>query len=275
MVTLFFPTRKWYHLSSKIAREGWTHNHVRKTHSHNTSFFSCPNLVNSYYAGFIAADGALIKTSRKDSDRHSLKIQIHEDDREILDRFVSDIGYAGGVRKTLNKINEYRKKPSWHCYIQIHSIERMQADLKDNFAVVPNKTYRIAPPNLRDIELIKAYIVGYLDGDGCITTGDTRFTSGVSVSWHSCSRAILDWIRLQCAIILGRDPELMPKIYQTDRSSSLCSFMMSAYDAGRLILILRNVPIQKLNRKWDNPLVLSKIGKMIERWPHRFEGLSI
>ena len=132
-----------------------------KTYNFNEEFFANPNLLNSYWAGFIAADFGLCRHrgKRKCSE---LSCSLAKKDKKQLERFMSDIGHFSPVRvrqRTRNGTKVFTAE------ISITS-SKMLDDLQNNFNVCAgNKIKRLCPPNLtRECRL--SFIVGYIDGDG-------------------------------------------------------------------------------------------------------------
>src|SRR3990167_6033115 len=61
------------------------------------NFFEIPNLINSYWAGFIAADGSI------NTDRFALSIQISDKDYEHLNKFCCGIKFSGKISRYVRK----------------------------------------------------------------------------------------------------------------------------------------------------------------------------
>ena len=122
----------------------------------NEDFFSIPNPINSYLAGFIAADGNIL--IRKDTGEHVLRID--QKDKSVLILFKKLLNFQGNVR-----IN---KRKSHICHILTISSRKICDDLKNNFNIVPNKSLILKQPRLNNY-LSLCYIIGLVDGDGCIT----------------------------------------------------------------------------------------------------------
>lgn len=125
----------------------------------NSHFFSEPNLLNCYWAGFIMADGCVLHNRP-----NMLQIMLSAKDVCHLEQFKKDLSWSGSVIT--------KKKKNKHNYIDVCCVniidEDITNDLKSNFNIVPRKTYTCEPPNLTDDALILAFIIGYADGDGSI-----------------------------------------------------------------------------------------------------------
>lgn len=108
----------------------------------------------AYFVGFIAADGAIVKTNTS----YSLTITIHSKDRYILDELKKDIGCEHQVRNL---------KAHDHVRFVI-SRKELILHLR-NLGIEPNKSLTM-PSLLQNIpkEYHKAFLRGYFDGDGSI-----------------------------------------------------------------------------------------------------------
>lgn len=129
--------------------------HQRK-YAVNMQFFDQPNVLNSYWAGFIAADGCLSKK------KHLVSFGLHWDDGYLLEQFVKDIGFEGEV--VYKELANGQRK----AYLYIWGVESWFGPLENWFSVVPRKSLILKAPNLRNVDNVKAYIRGYIDGDGGI-----------------------------------------------------------------------------------------------------------
>lgn len=108
----------------------------------------------AYFVGFIAADGALVKTKTSTS----LTITIHSKDRIILDSLKEDIGCDHEVKKLTKKD---------HVRFVISRKEHIKA--LNDLGIESNKSLTM-PSIIHNIpkEFRKAFLRGYFDGDGSI-----------------------------------------------------------------------------------------------------------
>lgn len=121
----------------------------------NSTFFSKPNLLNSYWAGFIAADGCVIDTN---GNQKILTIELAIKDYKHLLVFKNTL-------KVNKKIAIYKNGKS--CRVSIGS-NKLCEDLYKNFNIVPRKSLTLKPPKNLTNKQALAYIIGYIDGDGSI-----------------------------------------------------------------------------------------------------------
>lgn len=123
----------------------------------NKNYFNIPTLENSYWAGFIAADGCLYEKS------NSLQIELQYSDKERLEKLIQSIQYTGTYSVTNKSNRKYVK-------LSVNGVPEYFTYLKKHFNILPRKTYNLIGPNIFDEKLILAYIAGYIDGDGSILT---------------------------------------------------------------------------------------------------------
>ena len=86
-----------------------------KLYTQNENFFSEPNDKNSYWAGFIAADGGIEKTSNR------LRIGLSIKDRELLEVFAQQVEFTGPITDYTSSFNKNTKKRYPHTKLNITS----------------------------------------------------------------------------------------------------------------------------------------------------------
>lgn len=212
----------------------------------NEDFWSVPNTVNSYYAGLWAADGSI------NWEQNFIALGLNVDDKKEIDKFVEKSGFTGSVRVydgsgefAVNKIAQ----------LQINSSKKWNEDMYKNFNLFPQKTYRIAPPNLNSDLLKACYILGYLDGDGSICFTEKSCSIGLS----SATKEILDWVKN--FIDQHFDSEKNPfKANSCKINGKECwNYTISGNRAIHIFEFFRSLPVPKFQRKWENPEILSQI----------------
>jgi intein/homing endonuclease len=148
---------------------------------HNTSFFNQQVPTVAYWAGFIAADGCIYA---KDS---TIRIIISEKDKSLLHEFIRDIQYDGKIHQ---RIISQNGKLFSRVKVSIPAKKNIEY-LRTYYNITPRKSLTLQPPNIDDLEMIKAFIAGYIDGDGCIISTDK--TIRLSIVGN---KDIIDWISL-------------------------------------------------------------------------------
>ena len=120
--------------------------------------------LQAYLLGFHAADGSI------NLERHTLRVKVTKTDSEIIDLFKESISPNAYTRdvvgfKTTIREKEVNCKPSY----EISIASKILTDDIINLGFGPNKTYsELHLPKIK-IDLIKHFIRGYFDGDGCFT----------------------------------------------------------------------------------------------------------
>ena len=247
-----FLNKKAYVISKKVSELGIKfgkgknpsqikHLFGRKT-SVNDSFFENPNLINCYWAGFIAADGNI----RNHKTRKELAIQISLKDVQHLETFVKQVSFDGALTKYT------RKNGISMCSIHINS-NKICEDLEKNFNIIPKKTFILKPPaNLKEQQK-DCFIAGYIDGDGCIRKFKTKYNSYYSIDARG-TKEIIEFIkehfkkksengifgnRFKCGSIQQED------ITKNHFRYKICGLM-----ANQIIEEYKKYEIPLLKRKW-------------------------
>lgn len=121
-------------------------------------YFATPNLENSYWAGFIAADGCI----HIDQGYSVLTVSLKSEDVGHLQKLQSSIGGGTLTRKTIRLASTGKTYPydSFRLYA-----ENICNDLTLNYNITPRKSLTLQPPDLTG-DCARAFIAGYIDGDG-------------------------------------------------------------------------------------------------------------
>jgi len=208
--------------------------HFKYTKDEN--FFSSPNLLNSYWAGFIAADGHLASVRRS----VSLQILLQRRDRGHLERFNLDSKFTGPI------IDSHGYGYPNSC-LRIHASQTWALDLEQHWNIpVGSKTLSLNPP--RELSHVNslAYIVGFIDGDGTIYRS-IRDNDLLHLRIYGL-QSILHWIRTQLDLL----DETTDLTTLTDTSTSYLKGMtISGQRAHRILSKLQILEVPKLERKWS------------------------
>lgn len=227
-------------------------------YEHDGHFFTIPNITNSYVAGFLAADGSIRQNAQ---GYWRMRLEISDLDKEHLLWLRDTLKHTGplhswGTKKTL--------------YWQMHVKESYAMDLATNFGVVPNKTHHLQPPNLETFNLRFAYLLGLLDGDGCVHINNLN---SLGVSYVSSSLAAVEWYQTMMTSL--NFVSLRPKQQiSLPRKTSHANAYSLAYSGARAVCLIKlaqafaakhNLPI--LARKWNNPRLNQYIADFQARFP--------
>ena len=135
----------------------------------NENYFDVPTIENSYWAGFIAADGCIYQNPNPTKSM-CLSIKLQSGDKGHLVKFQDVIG-AGGIYEEESKSPSSDKK----CYASKYMIvsDKICLDLAKSFNIHSRKSLTHKPPNL-DGDFAKAFLAGYIDGDGWYSIKNNR-----------------------------------------------------------------------------------------------------
>ena len=203
-------------------------------------FFHIPNVINSYYAGFIAADGYIC--SRK-SELRTLKIGLSSKDTFWLEDFknhlCSESPIKIRVQKELYEIAE----------ISITS-KQIIDDLHHHFNICPRKSLILEPPLIDEKPLKYAFICGYIDGDGSIFLSDRNKINKTLCISILGTQKMCEWIKEVFNDITNGCGTIKPKpntnIYRLDYSCKA---------AREIVKVLSKIKVPKLQRKWTKEII--------------------
>lgn len=234
-----------------------------KKYTVNENFWSKPNYINCYWAGFSAADASIVKYKR---NGFSYCLEISEKDEKHLKKLVDDCSFNG-------KIYKYNRKDRDGCTvkIRINSIKWAE-DLKNVFNIEPNKTKRLAPPNNLTLNQYFCWTLGYICGDGTVYMN--KYNNQIHVNFVSSSLKIIEWLQ-QFIESNFKDVLRIKKIkIKKNNKCEAWHYSISGIRAAIFVDYLRQFPVPRLSRKWDNPQVLEKISEYKQQYPHLFKTLD-
>lgn len=201
----------------------------------NHNFFKNKNPLNSYWAGFIAADGNVSKNS------NSLSIALSIRDKEHLQKLCfllsEDYCLREGIRALNNK--EY-ETISFHL-----SSKQWKEDLENIWKITPQKSLTLEFPEFDNIEDKKAFICGYIDGDGSISISNNKISLQI-LGTKSFLSSILGFL-----IDVKTVDENTVAISEHKSISTLC---FGTSTALKVLDFLYNTSIPLLPRKWNKYL---------------------
>lgn len=208
----------------------------KRLHTINDMFFDEPNLLNSYYAGFIAADGNIRQCKKHFS------IGLSSIDRSIL---VDFLNYTDSNYLVHDRVDKDGFSNSW---ISINS-PNMCAALESNFSIIPAKSLVLIPPKIVEFDLIDSFIVGYIDGDGSINLLKTKRQEKLQMQILG-TMDMLTWIQNRFSEILGY------KISCVYKQKNHWVLVVSDRRARIIFEHLYNVKVPKMSRKWSSKAIL-------------------
>lgn len=237
-----------------------------RKYQHNETFFDVPTILNSYVAGFWAADGGMMKTSTG----YRLRVELSIIDEQHLNMLKNALGHTGPIK--------YWKAKNT-SFFNIYVSESYGNVMAANFGLIPNKSHRLTPPNLPSFETKFSYLLGLLDGDGCVHISNTGL---LSLSYASSSRVAVRWV--QEALMTMNLPQLKKrhdfKIKDLRPRAEAWSFAMGGARTVCLIQLAQefarrhNLPV--LARKWNNQRLNRYISDYYTRFPRLiFNPISV
>ncbi len=212
--------------------------HSRKI---NLNYFSSLNLENCYWAGFIAADGCIYLK------RQQLIVNIQDRDYPHLLRFVQDIQSNNKIRR----YTQFRFNKESHMVVWTATgIPTILEDLKNNFNITERKTLSLSPPKTSDDNLILSYIIGYIDGDGCVGVRKNKYKDTVYKQRFidiAGTKSILSWINERFNQIFTLKGQ---RTVRRLNKSRCYGYRIIGNQAQDIFNHLSNLNVPKLKRKW-------------------------
>ena len=203
-------------------------------HSCEQKFFSRPNILNCYYAGFIAADGCIVDTAR---GQKTLQIILNKKDRIVLENLKKDIKYTG-------VITEFKKRNEVTLQIKSDSI---CDDLYKNFNITPRKSLTLNPPKGLSKKQELSFLVGLIDGDGSIhiiTPKNPNHKPFLGFGLAG-SKDIIKW----ASNIFHKELKVNKNTFR--RQQKIYSYQSSHRQAKLILKPLSKIKVPKLDRKWE------------------------
>lgn len=211
-----------------------------KKYLYQDDFFEMPNIVNSYYAGFIAADGCISRDKR--SQHLALSIKIQGRDKSILYNLKNDIKFDGPIKHVKRSKSHHKD----YVRIRLTLNNKIFNDLKNNFNITPNKSLTLKPPTQLNKECSIAFIIGLIDGDGSIHYHPTsKIRLKISGTYE-----VLFWIKSIFDVLEPKYKRSLAKI-QHRKITTSCDYCVAGVRAIKLLNILNKINVPKLNRKWN------------------------
>lgn len=143
----------------------------------------------AYWLGFIAADGWI--TVNELSNAGVVGIDLQYGDLGHLKKFNKSIcgNYKIDILDKSCAISTHPDRIHKICRIRIFSIDMVNDLYK--FGITNDKTYNFHIPNIPE-NLMKHFVRGYFDGDGCVRTKARKLASGQIVEHPLCDFSSVD-----------------------------------------------------------------------------------
>lgn len=143
----------------------------------NTSFFKKINSEESaYFLGFLYADGCV----QTKNNAYVISLKLKSDDQIIIEKFRDIMSPSSPIKITTNK-----GSPNIYSYFRINQKEICEQLILHG--CLPNKSLILEFPTTISDELIKHFLRGYSDGDGCIYNNHFKNKKTVNTIWKIVS----------------------------------------------------------------------------------------
>jgi len=227
-ISSILPERNWMQIRNQARHLNLTgHSNLGRKYSTNKNFFATPGLLNSYWAGFIAADGCISK--------NKLCIGLAPLDMQHVQRFVEDVSYTGKISYRENVIS-----------VAI-SCEQYVQDLMNNFSITERKTLSLSPPNIENEDLVAAYITGLIDGDGSISY---KRPGNLCITIYG-SRFILDWVKQYFECWSSDSKYRRSNVRDCSDGRKMSYYNICSSRAKEVYKRLSVIDVPRLSRKWS------------------------
>jgi len=222
---------------------------LRRKYDYKRDYFAEPTLENCYVAGFIAADGSL------HCSKETLTIQLHQQDKVVLERFKQFFGYTGQI---FDKTRQEKKedgsiREGLKSTLAVYGVLPWYEDLAHHFNITPAKTKTLQAPNLFSMDHKIGFIAGYIDGDGCIMWSGGKFYLDILGT-----ESIIHFIKEVFDSIVpipengkGRGSMIDLSKYNNRYSFPLHKYRISGKRAIAICQYIKQYPLPLLERKWS------------------------
>lgn len=237
--------------------------------SYNRHYWKDLTLNNCYLAGHLAADGCI---KEHKVGHYSFSLDISLDDESIIDNYYKELEFDGKRYYHENLVPSGLRKTKF-VSMTIFCFNENAEYLRQHFNLQPNKTKRLRPPNLENKYYKFSYLIGLIDGDGSIgASGSQRgkYKKSPFLSYSSSSKDIVDWIKEMIDTYSCPSSRKQVSTVLKIKNSNCYSYSVCGLRAAVIINYLRQFPVPKLARKWENPEVLAYIEEKKKLRPELF-----
>lgn len=141
----------------------------------NVDFFKEINCeANAYFLGFLYADGNVSK------NRTCITLKLKSNDRCIIEKFRDIMSPSSPIKITQNK-----GSPNTYSYFRVNQKEVCEQLIA--LGCVPKKSLILTFPTQVPTNLIRHFLRGYSDGDGCIYNNHFKNKKTINTIWKIVS----------------------------------------------------------------------------------------
>ncbi len=275
--------KKEERIKIKAAELGLTKNmsEILRKYYHNDEYFKELNLFNCFTAGRIATDGCV---QDKNHGSIALTYKVARIDEVIIDDIIRDLQFTG-IKEYGWKWNKSKTKKTKLVGINLNCFDKCANDLEKYFNITPRKSLTLQGPNINNDVLALSFFIGAVDGDGTITISkrkSKRKSGGYNIypyiSICGASLPFIEWCRDLIDRNFGYKFRKNSSNIQKDRKQneetgewSICYKYTIEGKRGAIIIdYLRQFPVSKLDRKWNDSETLTYINGLKEKFPEQF-----
>ena len=209
----------------------------------------------SYWLGFISGDG------RVDEDDNSLIIGLAIKDKSHLEKFILDLDSEHSIYEKHTTLKKTSKTYEG-CVLKVVRPKIISDLVKHN--VTQNKSKELSIPETIPDELIKDFIRGIMDSDGCISIDkENRISISYLTSVKSFSEEIKEFLIKNCGVtnnrILNRPGCFEVRWTSINEVKRIFEFL---YSTGPWLDRKYNLAKNYFDQK-ENPKILSKLDKIL------------
>lgn len=138
----------------------------------NENYFDNVDIPNkAYILGFLYADGC------NHSDRNCITLSLQDVDKEILEKMNKELENE----KPLYFYENSKYNNKWHDTYTICLFSEHMSNVLSNKGCTPRKSLTLKFPDWLQQELIRHFVRGYFDGDGCVYYDEKRHRCQASI----------------------------------------------------------------------------------------------
>jgi hypothetical protein len=262
----YLPHRTTKSVIDKAQAIGVKSQYKYRKYSYNKDAWKYLTPESCYWAGFIAADGCISKQTHCNANVFSCFLK--STDAHHLYKLKNYCEYTGPLKLPTRDDRKNSTVQGLAICIGNDWID----DLKNNFNIVHRKTLNLQPPNINNNYLLDCFMQGYIDGDGCLYACQKR--SSLLLTTTCASKEFCEWTQdffIKNFSISVRDTISNFATYGENNHQSRINGLRAAV----IIDYYRQFPLPRLQRKWENPLVLSEVNRLKQKYPDKFLTLKI
>lgn len=203
----------------------------KKIYICNDHYFDRMSLEACYWAGFIAADGYINPVSS------TLEITLSIRDINHLQLFLDATDADSQIETFIRRPNE--------CRIRLNGVYRWIDILEKKFNITTAKTNTLQPPDLAGNRLW-AFVIGFLDGDGCITKNKGL----LSVKFVGTS-AMMHWLKQLFDDQFPSYNRGCANVVDAHYSDVVKRYEITGRRAQDILSFLKKIKVPKMDRKWE------------------------